>query len=64
LSGRPARGRQEEERRGFYLVVTVVALVVAVYLAFQVIGFFFRLVFLVLAAAVAYYAYQAWRERA
>jgi hypothetical protein len=48
--------------RGGYLVVTIVALLIAVYLALQVIGVFFRVVFLALAAAVAYYAYQAWRE--
>jgi hypothetical protein len=57
------RGPQERERRGLYLLVTVVALLLAVYLALEVIGFLFRLVFLALAAAVAYYAYQAWRDR-
>jgi hypothetical protein len=64
LSGRPAHGRRADERRGFYLAVTVLALVVAVYLALQVIGFLFKLVFLALAIAVAYFAYQAWRESA
>jgi hypothetical protein len=48
--------------RGAYLIVTIVALVLAVYLALEVIGFIFRLLFLALAAAVAYYAYQAWKE--
>jgi hypothetical protein len=62
MSGRSAGGRQEREGRGIYLLVTVIALVVAVYLALQVIGFFFKLVFLALAAAVGYYAYQVWRS--
>jgi hypothetical protein len=62
LSGRPAQGRRANEGRGFYLAVTIVALVVAVYLALQVIGFLFKLVFLALAVAVAYLAYQAWKE--
>jgi Flp pilus assembly protein TadB len=64
VSGQPARGRREQpEGRAIYLFVTVVALLVAVYLALQVIGFLFKLVFLALAAVVAYYAYQAWRDR-
>jgi Flp pilus assembly protein TadB len=63
LSGRPAGERREDHGRAVYLVVTVVALLIAVYLALQVIGFLFKLVFLALAAAVAYYAYQAWRDR-
>jgi hypothetical protein len=48
--------------RGVYLLVTVVALLLAVYLALQVVGLVFRLVFLALVVAVAYYAYQAWRD--
>jgi hypothetical protein len=63
VSGRPADGRRERGGRGAYLVVTVIALLVAVYFALQVIGFLFRVVFLALAAAVAYYAFQAWRDR-
>jgi Flp pilus assembly protein TadB len=63
VSGRQAGGRRESEGRGVYLLVTVLALLLAVYLALQVIGLLFRLVFLALVAAVAYYAYQAWRDR-
>jgi threonine/homoserine/homoserine lactone efflux protein len=58
-----ASGRREQEGRAVYLAVTVVALLVAVYLALQVIGFLFKLVFLALAAMLAYYAYRAWRNR-
>jgi hypothetical protein len=48
--------------RGIYLLITIAALLIAVYLALEVIGLFFRLVFIALAAAIAYYAYQAWRQ--
>jgi hypothetical protein len=63
MGGRQAGGRRESTGRGVYLLVTVVALLLAVYLALQVIGFLFKLLFLALAAAVAYHAYQAWRDR-
>jgi hypothetical protein len=63
LSGHPAGGRREQGGRGVYLLVTVVALLLAVYLALQVIGFLFELLFLALAVAVAYYAYHAWRDQ-
>ena len=50
-------------RGGFYLALSVVALIVAVWLALQVIGFLLRLMLLVIAALVAVAAYRAWRDR-
>jgi hypothetical protein len=44
------------------IVFTVVALLVAVYLAFQVIGFLVRLALLVAAVLIAVAAYRAWRN--
>ena len=41
--------------------MTVVALLLAVYFALQVIGFLFKVVFLALAVVVAYVAYNAWQ---
>ena len=52
---------ERPERSTLYLVVTVVALLLAVYFALQVIGFLFKVVFLVLAVVVAYVAYNAWQ---
>ncbi len=52
------------ERSGLYLAITVIALLIAVYLALQVIGFLFKLAFLVLAVIIAMAAFRAWRERA
>jgi hypothetical protein len=58
----PVSERTERpERSGLYLVVTVVALLIAVYFALQVIGFLFKLLFLSLAVVVAYVAYNAWQ---
>jgi hypothetical protein len=44
-----------------YLAVTVIALVAVVYLAFQLIGFLFKLVFLVVAVVIGRAAWRAWR---
>jgi hypothetical protein len=46
---------------GFYMAVTTVALIVAVYLALHVIGFVFELLLLAAAAAIALSAWRAWR---
>jgi hypothetical protein len=51
------------DRGGRYLVVTVIALVIAVYLAFQIIGVFFRLVFIAAAVALGLSAWRTWRSR-
>jgi hypothetical protein len=53
---------QPHQGGGAYLVITVLALIVVVYLAFQLIGFLFKLAFLVLAALIAVAAWRAWRE--
>jgi hypothetical protein len=45
---------------GVYLAVTVVALLATVYLAFQVIGFIFKLAFLALAVWIGLRAWRAW----
>lgn len=59
----PVSERTERpERSTLYLVVTVVALLLAVYFSLQVIGFLFKLAFLALAVVVAYVAYNAWQE--
>ncbi len=50
------------EGRGLYLVITVIALVIAVYLAFQVIGFLVRLALLVAAVLIGMAAYRAWKR--
>ena len=56
------QGSPERPEGSFrYLVITIVALLLAVYFALQVIGFLAKLVFLVLAVVVAYAAYNAWR---
>ena len=44
------------------IVVTVVALLLAVYLAFQVIGFLVRLALLVAAVLIAIAAYRTWQD--
>jgi hypothetical protein len=49
---------------GLSLAVTVAALLVAIYLAFQIIGFLFKLLFLVAAVLVAWSAWRAWRSPA
>jgi hypothetical protein len=49
---------------GLSLAVTVAALLVAIYLAFQIIGLLFKLLFLVAAILVARAAWRAWRSPA
>jgi hypothetical protein len=53
---------REGARGGFHLAVTLVALLVTVYLAFQLIGFLFKLVFLGAAALIGFAAWRAWRR--
>jgi hypothetical protein len=48
-------------RDGRYLAVTAIALMVAVYLAFQLIGFLFKLLFLAAAVVIGLSAYRAWK---
>jgi hypothetical protein len=44
------------------LAVTVAALVVAIYLALQVIGFMFKLLFVAAVVVIGLAAWRAWRE--
>jgi hypothetical protein len=47
---------------GLHLALTVAALLVTVYLAFQVIGFLVRFALLVAAGLIAFAAYRAWER--
>jgi hypothetical protein len=44
-----------------YLAIAVLALIVAVWLALQIIGFLFKLLFLAAIAVLGVAAYRAWR---
>jgi hypothetical protein len=46
---------------GVYLAIAVLALIGALWLTFQIIGFVFQLVFFALIVLVAVAAYRAWR---
>ena len=46
---------------GRYLAVTAVALALAVYLALQILGVVFKLLFLIAAVLIARAAFNAWR---
>jgi len=46
---------------GFYFAVAVLALLVAIWLALQIIGFLFKLLFLTAIVIVGVAAYRAWR---
>ena len=59
-----AARRENGAQGGLYLALTIVALLVAVYFALQLLAFVLKLVFLVLAAVVAVAAYRAWRGAA
>ena len=48
--------------RALYLVIALVAALIAVWLALQILGFLFKLVFLIAAALVAVAAYRSWKE--
>jgi hypothetical protein len=48
-------------RSWFYLAVIVVALLVTLYLILHLIGFLFRLLFLVAVVAIGLAAWRAWR---
>jgi hypothetical protein len=51
-----------DSSRTLYLVIAIVAALITVWLALQILGFLFKLVFLVLAALIALAAYRSWRE--
>lgn len=46
---------------GLYFAIAVLALIVAVWLALQVIGFVFKMIFLVLIVLLGLAAYRAWQ---
>jgi hypothetical protein len=46
---------------GLYFAIAVLALIVAVWLALQVIGFVFKVIFLVLIVLLGMAAYRAWQ---
>ena len=48
--------------RTVYFVVAIAAALITVWLALQILGFLFKLVFIVAAALIALAAYRAWRE--
>jgi membrane protein implicated in regulation of membrane protease activity len=50
------------ERPGLYLAIAVVALIVALWLVFQIIGFLFQVIFFALIVLVGVAAYRAWRS--
>jgi hypothetical protein len=56
--------REPDPRGGLYLALTVLALLLAVYFALQILGFLFKLLFLVAALLLARAAWRAWRSTA
>jgi hypothetical protein len=52
------------DRSGLYLALVVLALVVALWLALQILGLVFKLVFFSLIVLVGVAAYRAWRGSA
>jgi hypothetical protein len=50
------------DRGGLYFALTVVALLIAVYLVFQLLGFVFKLLFFAAVVLIAVAAVRAWRE--
>ena len=46
---------------GLYFAIAVLALIVAFWLALQIIGVVFKLIFFALIALIGYAAYQAWQ---
>jgi hypothetical protein len=49
------------DRQGLYFALIVLALIVALWLALQIIGFLFKVVFFALIALIGIAAYRAWR---
>jgi hypothetical protein len=44
-----------------YLVIAVLALIVAIWLSLQIVGFLFKLIFFTLIVLIAIAAYQSWQ---
>jgi hypothetical protein len=58
------RGARGGDGAAAYLAVTLLALLVVAYLALQLIGFLFKLAFLVVAALLGLAAWRAWSGKA
>jgi hypothetical protein len=52
----------EDRSPTFWLVVAILAAIVAFWLALQVLGFLFKIVILVAAVVVAVVAFRSWEE--
>ena len=50
-----------DDHPGLYFAIAVLALIVALWLAFQIIGFLFKLIFFTLIVLIGVAAYRAWR---
>ena len=50
-----------DDHPGLYFAIAVLALIVALWLAFQIIGFFFKLIFFTLVVLIGVAAYRAWQ---
>jgi hypothetical protein len=50
-----------DDHPGLYFAIAVLALIVALWLAFQIIGFLFKLIFFTLVVLVGLAAYRAWQ---
>lgn len=55
------RSLDGRDGRGLYVAVVVVALALAFYLALQLVGFVFKLLFVTAVALVGLAAWRAWR---
>jgi hypothetical protein len=49
------------DRPGLYFALVVLALIVALWLALQILGFLFKVAFLALIALIGVAAYRAWQ---
>jgi hypothetical protein len=58
---RTSEGAHQPGRPVLYFALTVIALLVAVYLIFQLLGFVFKLLFFAAVVLVAVAALRAWR---
>jgi hypothetical protein len=50
-----------DDHPGLYFASAILALIVALWLAFQIIGFFFKLIFFTLVVLIGVAAYRAWQ---
>ena len=50
-----------DDHPGLYFAIAVLALIVALWLAVQIIGFFFKLIFFMLVVLIGVAAFRAWQ---